>query len=70
VTQAIDAVQTVPLAMPWRNRAATSVGAFGANAKTTVAIVITMPDAIPILRPPMRGASGMQASAISGEAAG
>ena len=43
MTQAIEAVQTVPLAMPCRKRAATSVSAFGANAKTIVATVITTP---------------------------
>ena len=70
VTHAIEAVHTVPLARPCRKRAATSVCAFGANAKTIVATVITTPAASAILRPPMRGASGMQASATSGEAAG
>ncbi len=70
VTQAIEAVQTVPLAMPCRKRAATSVSAFGANANTTVARVITTLDPSAIRRPPMRGASGMHASATSGLAAG
>ena len=70
VTQAIEAVHTVPLARPCRKRAATSVSAFGAKAKTTVAIVITTPDASAMRRPPMRGTSGMQASETSGDAAG
>ncbi len=67
VTQAIEAVHTVPLATPCRKRAATSVSTFGANAKTIVASVMTTPDASAMRRPPMRGASGMQASATNGE---
>ena len=70
VTQAIDPVQIEPLAKPWTSRAATSTVAFGAQAKITVATVISPADTSVIRLAPTRGTSTMQPSDTSGTETG
>ena len=70
VTQAMDAVQIEPLAVPCTNRAATSTGALGANAKMTVEAVMRSADTSVIRRAPKRGTSRMHATETNGTAAG
>ena len=70
VTQAIDAVHTVPLATPCRNRDRIRAQAPGAKAKPIVAAVISTADHSAILRAPTRGTSTMLPSETTGTAAG
>ena len=66
VTHDIDAVQIEPLAKPCTNRAATRTVAFGAQAKITVATVISPAEKSVIRLAPTRGTSTMQPSETSG----
>ena len=70
VTHDIDAVHTDPLATPCTNRARISTAAFGAQAKITVATVISTAEARVIRRAPTLGTNAMQPSDTTGTDAG
>ena len=70
MTQDIEAVQIEPLAKPWTNRARIRISTFGAQAKMTVAMVISSAEKSEMRRAPMRGTSTMQPSETNGTETG
>ena len=70
MTQDIEAVQIEPLAKPWTNLARINTSTFGAQAKMTVAMVISSAEASEMRRAPTRGTSTMQPSETNGTETG